>query len=216
MLLAMPCLGKALRRRLGLAAIGAVWLCAGAADAERRERRDETERWVPSFSIRSGVTTTTASGSVDSFVVPFPIPGGDPDTRVEVPTLRVYGTNDPAPPAQFGGDDVPAVPRASGSELVMNPWTGGSIEIMTPGLAELPTRPRFFVHGDYQRYFGPTRSIVKAGNRRPPRRSACLRISGSRPASSTHRFLRHSRASRLRASRTRSPSRARSSSPPRR
>jgi hypothetical protein len=46
----------------------------------------------------------------------------------------------------------------------MNPWFGGSIEIMTPGLQFLPTRPRFFVHGDVQYVFATPRSLARDGD----------------------------------------------------
>jgi hypothetical protein len=55
----------------------------------------------------------------------------------------------------------PAITPAHGEETVINPWVGGSFEIMSPGLQSLPTRPRFFIHGDVQYHFGVPRSIAR-------------------------------------------------------
>jgi len=67
-------------RSVPLAAVVALLLCIGTAHAEQGPV-DETERWVPSFSLRSGVTASILSGGIDSFVVPRPFPGQDPADR---------------------------------------------------------------------------------------------------------------------------------------
>jgi len=171
MLRAMQERREAAYRRVGRAGVAGLLLWAGAAHAEPGPP-DETERWVPSFSLRSGVTAHDLSGAMSSLVVSHfeeeLTPGGPPVTlpanpRIVKPTITVQR---PASSSvlSFISSDQPVFPPAESDQLVMNPWVGGSIEIMTPGLQFLPTRPRFFVHGDVQRMFGTERSLARTGD----------------------------------------------------
>jgi hypothetical protein len=56
-------------------------------------------------------------------------------------------------------------PSATGTEgLIISPWLGGSLEIMTPSWEPLGERTRFFVHGGLAGNFGFERDLAKEGN----------------------------------------------------
>src|SRR5262249_33135129 len=52
----------------------------------------------------------------------------------------------------------------SGSALLLTPTVGGSFELMTPGLQDVPGRPRFFVHGDTTMAVSFDRNVAKQGS----------------------------------------------------
>lgn len=133
---------RAMNRRRRICACVSLVLFAGLADAARPARshaqereRDETERWVPSIAFSSGVYAREAQGEVRSSG--FTDRLGDPDQ------LR---------------------PPDEGHDLVMGAWVNGSVELMTPGLAALPGRPRLFVHGGGGGIFGIERDLAKEGS----------------------------------------------------
>jgi hypothetical protein len=101
------------------------------------EPKDETERWVPALAVFSGVLIQRTEAGVVSSVRPAPS---------ELPNV-------PPPGTPFDGDD-----------LFVNPFVGGTVELMTPGLSFAPGRPRLFLHGDFAAQFGFERDVVKEGN----------------------------------------------------
>lgn len=134
--------------------------------------KDETERWVPAFSIYSGVLVQGAKGSIDTgalqgeegqgkdCVPPKSIPKFE-DTRHCERQIRPTAivNRDPQNP------DVPPVEFVTtrGDDLMLAPFVAGSLELMTPGLTSVPGRPRLFAHADAAVSFSFTRDIAKEG-----------------------------------------------------
>jgi hypothetical protein len=88
------------------------------ADPPSPERQAGEDRWIPSLAITAGATFQDQDGSVDSVL--------------------------------FEGMSTTPVPLRGfedGHDLVIAPFVGASLELMTPALA-IPTRPRFFVSGE--------------------------------------------------------------------
>jgi hypothetical protein len=56
----------------------------------------------------------------------------------------------------------PSLPT-HGSELFLTPFSGASLELMTPGVQQAPGRPRLFVHGGAATAFSFTRNVAKEG-----------------------------------------------------
>jgi hypothetical protein len=111
---------------------------AAAEDAARSQRsaQEGADQWVPSLSVISGLTIQDWEGALASSCMPCspPVPGGGP--------LRE---------------------PASGSDLDVTPYVGGSLELMTPELP-IPASPRLFVGGEISATFGSERALASEGN----------------------------------------------------
>jgi hypothetical protein len=57
-----------------------------------------------------------------------------------------------------------ARPADSGSEALISPWLGGSLELMSPAWDPLGGRTRFFVHAGLAANFGSKRDLAKEGS----------------------------------------------------
>lgn len=138
-----------LARRLALAL--PLLLCSVSVGAEPP---DESTRWVPSIGVRSGMLGQDASADVTSSTIRYQR------------TIRTRVQN-PRPPPPFIERVTRQTifqqirPSASGDDLLMTPFVGGTLELMTPGLQMLPGRPRLFVRGDTQAAFGIERHIAR-------------------------------------------------------
>jgi len=134
--------------------------------------RDETERWVPAFSIYSGVLVQKAGGSIDT----GPLQGIEGENQDCVPpasdprwtdTLHCQRQIRPTAIVNLGPQnrDPPPVEFVTtrGDDLMVTPFVAGSLELMTPGVTSVPGRPRLFVHGDAAVSFAFTRDIAKEG-----------------------------------------------------
>jgi hypothetical protein len=141
---------------------------APEAAAPERKAKDETERWVPAFSIYSGVLVQGAKGSIDT----GPLQGIEGQNQDCVPPAASYDTLHcqrqirPTAIVNIGRfDEVPPVEfvTTSGDDLMVTPFVAASLELMTPGLTSVPGRPRLFVHGDAAVSFAFTRDIAKEG-----------------------------------------------------
>lgn len=97
-------------------------LLSGASSAEP-PAVEESQIWVPSLALTSGLLVGNARGSVESSVRP----------------------------------------SANGTQSVLSPWLGGSLEIMTPAWEPLGGRTRFFVHGGLAGNVGFERDLAKEG-----------------------------------------------------
>jgi hypothetical protein len=136
---------------------------AAPEPAAPEPKQDETERWVPAFSVYSGVLVQDAEAMLRSSTLQGPcVPPAlvnDPlhCERQVRPTAFI---EDPPP-----GDPYPPVElvTVTGDDLMVTPFVAGSLELMTPGLTSLPGRPRLFVHGDAAASFAFTRDVVKEG-----------------------------------------------------
>jgi hypothetical protein len=108
-------------------------VAAGDTDANVQEGES---RWVPSFAVTSGVVIQRQSGAFDSAL--FDGDGADP--TAPLPLRRPL----------------------DGSDRVLTPFVGGTLELMTPA-APIPTRPRLFVSGEVIPMFGSQRQISLEG-----------------------------------------------------
>lgn len=84
---------------------------------------DESQRWVPSLALTSGMLVGNTRGEVESSVRP----------------------------------------SAIGTQSLISPWLGGSLELMTPAWEPLGGRTRFFVHGGLAGNVGFERDLAKEG-----------------------------------------------------
>ena len=123
------------RRRFGWLATGLVALAAPPAGAG--DDLDEIGQWIPSLGGTIGLTSQTLDGFLQNDLRP-PV---DP--------------NDPGAPG-------PGTP-SSGDDMLLDPAVGASFELMTPGLALLPGRPRLFAHGDFEWTFASSVGLVREG-----------------------------------------------------
>jgi len=118
-------------------------LFQAAAAAEPVDGR-ELSRWVPSFSLISGLAAQKIEGHIN--------------------TTDVLGPQDTDPsganPAQ------PLLPGAPVTERtrMMTPFVGVALEVMTPAWSSLPGKPRAFAHGDVGYAFGPDYNVPMVGD----------------------------------------------------
>ena len=108
---------------------------------------EELDRWVPGFAVTGGVTILDVAASVESASRPGtpPLPYST-STRCVSPCISGYK----------GGS-------AASSDLMVTPYVGASIEVMTPGLKWGGNAVRLFMHGDVLPGFPFDRSIAKVG-----------------------------------------------------
>jgi hypothetical protein len=92
------------------------------------------DRWVPSLAITSGATFQNQDGLADSVL---------------------FQDMNPVP--------VPLGGPQSGDDLVVSPFVGAALELMTPALA-IPTRPRLFAGGEILPTFGSRRTVAVQGD----------------------------------------------------
>ena len=126
----------------------------GAAAADERSL-DETERWVPAFGVYSGALAqkVDAAATSSQFLNPGLPACGEvpPDPPIDPPP--------PVPPSC--ADEVR--PPVSGSDIMVAPFVGGTVELMAPSWTPLPGRPRLFIRGDVVAAFAFDRDIAKEG-----------------------------------------------------
>ena len=119
-----------------LAAFLAAGLLAWSAPALAGEGLDETQRWVPAAGLRLGVFGQGGEASVAS----GPLAGA-------------------APPE-------PIRPPASGSDTLLAPLFGGTLELSSPRLLDGVGRPRVFAHVGADGAFGSSLDLAKEGEAR--------------------------------------------------
>ena len=122
--------------------------CALARSAAA-QTRDETERWVPSLGITSGVIAQKADASSTSTGITYLFTSRSaPNPNTEVITVTQVTNANVRPPTD--GDDI-----------LITPFVGGTLELMTPGLQSIPGKPRLFMHGDVAGAFGSERKVSR-------------------------------------------------------
>lgn len=109
---------------------------------EPAARRDETELWVPSLSFFGAGVMQDAKGRSSTS-----------DLMANTDTAAHLCETDP----------LCVRPSASGSDLQVTPIVGASLELMTPGIQDVPGRPRAFVHTDAAAAFSPNRFLAREG-----------------------------------------------------
>jgi len=112
-------------------------LLAGSAladDPAEPALQQGEDQWVPSFAIVSGLTFQKQDGTADSLFYP-----------------------------DLGPDPVPLRGAVDGNDVVVSPFVGGSLELMTPAL-DLPLRPRFFLGGEILPTFSSDRNLATEGS----------------------------------------------------
>jgi hypothetical protein len=92
------------------------------------------DQWVPSFAIVSGITIQSDKGSADS-------------------VLFEDGSS----------TSIPLRGLVDGSDVGVQPFVGGSLEVMSPALS-LPLRPRFFFNGEILPTFGNEHAVAVEGS----------------------------------------------------
>ena len=118
-----------------------------ATSSQADEPIDETERWVPSIAITSGVVVQGASGSVTTSTVD--LPNWDRNyCDLSCPLNRT----------------APGRPSDSGSSILFAPFVGGQLELMTPGLSQIRGRPRGFVQVGFDVSFGAIYNTALEGD----------------------------------------------------
>jgi hypothetical protein len=95
---------------------------------------DETQRWVPSFGVVWGLFGQKADASIDS----SPLAGVTPPEPLRPPTAS--------------------------DQALLNPFAGGTIELMTPRALDDFGRPRAFVHLDLSAALGFSYDVAKEGD----------------------------------------------------
>jgi hypothetical protein len=107
---------------------------ASGGDQGAHSRQAGEDRWVPSFSLTSGLLLQTQSGAANSVLFEDMV----------------------VPPAELRG-------AVAGDDLVLAPFFGFSLDVMTPAL-EIPTRPRFFFGAELIPTFGVDRDLAFEGS----------------------------------------------------
>src|SRR5262245_22123159 len=122
-------------------AVGALFSLQSLAPAAARARspveggQAGEDRWVPSFSIGSGLLFENQKGFSNSFQV------------------------------QSGGTITDPVLQGmvDGSDLLVEPFVGPGLELMSPALP-IPTRPRFFIGSEFLPTFANDHEVAFKGD----------------------------------------------------
>ena len=113
-------------------------IASRAADGGDPVEQQGEGRWVPSLAITGGATIQKQHGSADSVLF----------ENINLAT--------PPPP-------VPLQGLVEGDDLVVSPFVGASLEVMTPAIP-IPTRPRPFLSGEILPTFGSDREVAVKGD----------------------------------------------------
>ena len=125
-----------------------VCLAAARALPAGADPTDETQRWVPSIGLTSGVfaqkadASNTATGLTYNFILRQTISNSEVDTVTQITDANLRTPTD--------GDDI-----------LVTPFVGGTLELDTPGVQAWPGRPRLFVRGDVAAAFGSERKVAR-------------------------------------------------------
>jgi hypothetical protein len=120
-------------------------LASNGGDPEERAKQAGEDRWVPSLAITSGPIIQTQQGSADSCAFP--------------------GSNNTSRGCDSRGNppDLPLRGFGDGNDLAVDPFVGGSLELMAPALP-IPMRPRLFVSGEILPTFASDRRLALEGD----------------------------------------------------
>lgn len=147
---------------------------------------DETQRWIPSFAITSGIIAQGGKATAVNQRSEINPGTGRPfdferlswsadDFKTSSNPLGCWNGENPPPtnpPANTPA--CPGVVRqpvpypnggalASGSRVLFAPLVGGNLELMTPGISSLPGRPRGFIQAGVEASFGFDYSVAQVG-----------------------------------------------------
>ncbi|HVH16704.1 MAG TPA: hypothetical protein VNF72_00265 [Myxococcota bacterium] len=123
-------------------------VASALARSAAAQARDETERWVPSLGIASGVIAQKANASTDSTGLTYNFTSRRVVNGQQVVTTTPTTNEHLRPPT-------------SGDDVLVTPFVGGTLELMTPGLQSIPGKPRMFAHGDVASAFGSERKVSR-------------------------------------------------------
>jgi len=135
-------------RRAPRSACLLVCLAAALARPAGADPTDETQRWVPSFGLTSGVfaqkadASATSTGLTYNFILRQNSFGQEVDTVTQI-------------------TDANLRPPVDGDDILVTPFVGGTFELDTPGVQAWPGRPRLFVRGDIAGAFGTERKVAR-------------------------------------------------------
>lgn len=121
--------------------------------------RDETERWVPAFAFTTGAFIQDVNGSQTPGIIENYRNTAQEITGEYIDLVPGAAPGQPgfglcAPASCFPGPVV-------GDSRFVAPTMGLSLELSTPGLSFLPTRPRLFAHIDGRVDFAYKRSTAR-------------------------------------------------------
>lgn len=109
--------------------------------------QEPENRWVPSLAIVAGANFQKLNGFAESYI----LPGMNPPEQALQPQC-IPALNPTCAPVPVKDDD-----------LVIAPFVGASLEILTPALP-VPTRPRFFAAGEILPSFASDYEVALEGD----------------------------------------------------
>jgi hypothetical protein len=153
--------------------LGVLIAAAAATGVPPETERDETERWVPSFSLDFDALGQKGEGSITSG--PVLGPPLDPDDTAQDAVLPGNGC---LVFSQFGtvvtrsGALCPSLRQnreqvmgsSESSDTSVASLVGASLELMTPALIDAVLRPRVFAHFDFAYAFSFERNLAGEGS----------------------------------------------------
>lgn len=123
-----------------------------AADDSQQQRDAERGRFLISVGITSGVLIAQQNGLINTttnILTPIPPPN----------TCR----NASFTPGILCATPGPLGPDVDGSVNTVSPYVGVNLEVMTPALEFLPTKPRFFAAAEFLPTFAPEQTAALNG-----------------------------------------------------
>jgi hypothetical protein len=156
--------------------LGVLIAAAAATGVPPETERDETERWVPSFSVFFDALGQKGTGSITSGpVLGPPLDPFDTEQDAVLPGngCLVTSTSPFGPPVitrsgtlceSFRPDPTRIMGDSQSSDTSVAALVGGSLELMTPALFDALLRPRLFVHGDFAGAWSFERNLAGEGS----------------------------------------------------
>jgi hypothetical protein len=156
--------------------LGVLIVAFSAAGVPPETERDETERWVPSFSLFFDALGQKAQGSIATGpVLGPPLDPNDTEQDAVLPGngCLVTSTSPFGNPVvsrsgtlceSFRPNRFQIMGNSESSDTSVASLVGASLELMTPALIDILLRPRLFVHGDFAGAFSFERNLAGEGS----------------------------------------------------
>jgi hypothetical protein len=156
--------------------LGVLIAAAAAMGVPPETERDETERWVPSFSLSYDALGQKGEGSITSGpVLGPPLDPDDTEQDAVLPGNGCLVTSFPpfGPPIvsrsgalceSFRPNPETVLGDSQSSDTSVAALVGASLELMTPALIDALLRPRLFAHADFAGAFSFERNLAGEGS----------------------------------------------------